>query len=367
MLTIKMKFKEFIELHRGYDLPEQKRIKGDYMVFASTSVVGSHNEYKVKAPGVVTGRSGSLGEVQFAKQNFWPLNTTLFVSDFKNNLPRYVYYFLKTLNLGRFNTGAGVPTLNRNDLDNLDIHVHLLPEQQKISSILSAYDNLIEINEQRIKILEEMARLIYNEWFVKFRFPGYKKVKMVESELGKIPEGWDVKSIFNITKVRYGKNLPGKKMKKDGNYLVYGAAKVIGKYDKYNCGNATVITGCRGSCGQMKITKPKSFVTNNSFIFDFPEEEKLFFYHQLMIRGLQDYIGGTAQPQITLASISSLKVIVPKEELIKHFNQIVIPIFNQIDLLDDLNTNLCETRDMLLTKLFSGEIDVSDLYINTKE
>lgn len=235
--------------------------------------------------------------------------------------------------------------------------------QQKIASILSVYDDLIELNERRIKILEEMARLIYKEWFVKFRFPGYEKVKMVKSKLGKIPKGWEVKGIFDIATVRYGENLPSKKMKKNGTYLVYGAAKVIGRYDEYNCENATVITGCRGSCGQMKITKPKSFVTNNSFIFDFSEEQKLFFYHRLMTRGLQDYIGGTAQPQITLESISGLTAMVPKEELVKCFNEIAIPIFKQIDLFDDVNTNLRQTRDMLLPKLVSGKIGVSNLDI----
>ena len=297
---------------------------------------------------------------------------------------RYIFYLLKTEveRIKNYAGGAAKPIINKSIFEEISIPYPPLPIQQKIASILSAYDDLIELNERRIKILEEMARLIYKEWFVKFRFPGHEKVnpvrntkqlpqdskisngvKMVESELGMIPEGWEVKEIFDITAVRYGENLPSKKMKKNGEYLVYGAAKVIGRYDEYNCENATVITGCRGSCGQMKITNPKSFITNNSFIFDFSEEQKLFFYYQLTTRGLQDYLGGTAQPQITLESISGLTLMVPKEKLVKHFNVIAIPIFKQIDLLDDVNTNLRQIRDMLLPKLISGEIDVSNLDI----
>jgi len=99
------------------------------------------------------------------------LNTTLRVKDFKCNEPRFIFYYLQTLHLEKFNAGAGVPTLNRNHLDNLDLIIPLLPTQQTIASILSKYDDLIENNNQRIKILEQEAELIYKEWFVKFKFP----------------------------------------------------------------------------------------------------------------------------------------------------------------------------------------------------
>lgn len=122
----------------------------------------------------------------------------MWVKDFKGNYPRYVYYFLQTLNLERFNSGAGVPTLNRNDLDTLEISIHDFPIQQKIAFILSAYDDLIENNNKRIKILEEMAQAVYKEWFVNFRFPGHKKVKMVKSKMGMIPEGWEVKTLDDV-------------------------------------------------------------------------------------------------------------------------------------------------------------------------
>jgi len=96
---------------------------GLYPVVGSTSFIGCHNEYKIEPPGVVTVRSGSLGFIQYINENYWLHNTTLWVKNFKNNLPLYVYYYLQTLDLKRFNSGAGVPTLNRNDLDALEIYV----------------------------------------------------------------------------------------------------------------------------------------------------------------------------------------------------------------------------------------------------
>ena len=101
-----MKFKEFITLQRGYDLPKTQMVKGEFPVVGSTSVVGFHNEYKQNPPGVVTGRSGSLGAVQYITCKYWPHNTTLWVKDFKGNHPRYVYYLLKTLPLAKYNAGA---------------------------------------------------------------------------------------------------------------------------------------------------------------------------------------------------------------------------------------------------------------------
>jgi type I restriction enzyme S subunit len=177
---------------------------GAYPVIGSTSVLGYHDEFKVEPPGVMTGRSGSLGFVQYVPVKYWPHNTSLWVRDFKGNHPRYVYYYLQTLDLQRFNSGTGVPTLNRNDLDTLELWVHRLPTQRKIAAVLSAYDDLIENNTRRIQILDEMARAIYREWFIHFRFPGHETVKMVESALGVIPEGWEVKRLADLVETQYG-------------------------------------------------------------------------------------------------------------------------------------------------------------------
>jgi type I restriction enzyme S subunit len=103
-------------LQRGFDLPTQQRKEGNIPIYASTGVTGAHNEAKVKAPGVVTGRSGSLGTVIYIDEDFWPLNTTLWVKEFRRVTPLYAFYLLSDLKLEQYNSGAAVPTLNRNDI-----------------------------------------------------------------------------------------------------------------------------------------------------------------------------------------------------------------------------------------------------------
>ena len=127
---------DVLEFQRGFDLPAAQRKLGEIPIIASTGQVGSHSISKVNGPGVVIGRSGSSGGGQFVASDFWPLNTTLWVKDFKGNDPRFVYYFVRSLDLGRYNTGSGVPTLNRNHIHPLQIRFDVV--SSSISSDLTS-------------------------------------------------------------------------------------------------------------------------------------------------------------------------------------------------------------------------------------
>ena len=162
---------DVINLKRGYDLPKRKRIEEDVPIVASSGINGYHNEAKVKGPGVATGRSGTLGVITYCKEDYWPLNTALYVQNFKDNNVEFIYYFLKTMNFQNYNAGSGVPTLNRNHVHNLKVKVPPLQEQEKIATILKSLDDKIEINNQMNQTLEEMAQAIFKEWFVEFNFP----------------------------------------------------------------------------------------------------------------------------------------------------------------------------------------------------
>ena len=111
---------------------------------------------------------------------------------------RYIYYLLRELNLNRYAGGSAQPLLTQTVLRQVPISIPLFQTQRKIAAVLSAYDDLIENNTRRIKILEEMASVIYREWFVEFRFPGHEQVPMVESELGLIPWGWEIKRLSDL-------------------------------------------------------------------------------------------------------------------------------------------------------------------------
>lgn len=183
------KLEQIATLQRGFDLPNTKRNEGKYPVIAASGFSTLHNDFKVNGPGVITGRSGTLGQVFYEEKDFWPLNTSLWVKDFHGNNRKFIYYLLKTLRFEEYNSGTSVPTLNRNDVHKLDIIIPSIKEQQAIASILSDIDAKIENNLSINKTLEEMAMALYEHWFVDFG--PFQDGEFIESELGMIPKRLD--------------------------------------------------------------------------------------------------------------------------------------------------------------------------------
>lgn len=192
---------DVVNFKRGYDLPESARRPGPYPVISSAGISGCHDQYKVRGEGIVTGRYGTLGEMHYYNGDYWPHNTALYVTDFKDNVPKYVYYLLSCL--GHLNTGdkSAVPGVNRNDLHELVIPLIVESSiQQKIASVLSTLDAKIDLNNRINAELEALAKTIYDYWFVQFDFPDahgrpYKTSggAMVWNDTLKreIPAGWD--------------------------------------------------------------------------------------------------------------------------------------------------------------------------------
>lgn len=386
-----IQFRDFITLQRGFDLPRHSRDEGEYPVIAATGIHGSHSEFKVHPPGVITGRSGSLGEVVFIEQPYWPLNTTLWVKDFKGNEPRYICYFLKTLDLKRFNSGAGVPTLNRNHLDTLIVNIHDSQSQRKIATILSAYDDLIENNLRRIKILEEMAQTLYREWFVKFRFPGHQKVKMMDSPLGKIPEGWEIKQIGKVIETLGGGTPSTKEPSywEGGNIDWYSPSDLTASESMFISGSSKKITQIglerssaklfpayslmmtsRATIGVVSINTQKA-CTNQGFITCVPNDRLSVFHLYFWIKESREKIisvaSGATFKEISRGEFREFPIVVPPVPIENTFTGTVKPMCRLIENLIKKNHNLVITRDPLLPKLISGELDVSGLDITIPE
>lgn len=163
---VEMELGEVLTLQRGFDLPKRARNPGPYPVVSSSGVTGSHDAFKVNPPGVVIGRYGSLGSVHWVAEPFWPLNTALWVKDFKGNDPRFVSLLLETVVMDGF-AAAAVPGVNRNHLHKLLVRLPGLATQRQVAAVLSAIDDLIEINERRIKVLRMLAGAIYRKWFAR--------------------------------------------------------------------------------------------------------------------------------------------------------------------------------------------------------
>ena len=282
---------------------------------------------------------------------------------------KFIYYQLKqSYNVLRhLSNGGAQQNLNVKMLKEFKVKLPLLTEQNKIAEILYSLDKKIETNNKINKKLEEMAQAIFKQWFIDFEFPNedgkpYKSSggEMVESELGMIPKSYLTKNLNEIVEIKYGKNLPTKKLQESG-YPVFGGNGIIGYYPDYLYEEPQVLIACRGAAsGKVATSLPFSFITNNSLVLENTGKEVTYEYLRLacLYKQFFEYATGSAQPQITINNLSNVKIIVPNRDIIKKFSNIINSIDRMI-----LNNNieikkLIDTREFLLPKLMSGEIRV---------
>ena len=159
----KKKLGEVATLQRGFDLPTRERIDGKYPIISSGGLTGYHNEFKVQSPGVVTGRYGTIGDVFFIEEDFWPLNTSLWVKDFYCNDRLFVYYLLSNFDFQKLSDKTGVPGVNRNDAHAINVLLPPLTEQRKIAAILSTWDAAIEKQAALIRAKEQRKRALMQQ------------------------------------------------------------------------------------------------------------------------------------------------------------------------------------------------------------
>jgi len=359
---------EFVTLQRGFDITKKEQEAGRYKVYSSSGPNSTHSKYQVKGPGVIIGRKGTLGTAFYSDEDFWPHDTTLWVKDFHGNDHKFAYHFLKSMRLEQYDCGASNPTLNRNHIHLIPVSVPLVPIQQKIAAILSAYDDLIENNLRRIKILEEMAQVLYREWFVKFHFPSHQKVKMVNSPLGKIPERWEVLNVENIVK----RHPPGKLYEQKTIYaegtvpvLDQGRSGIIGYHNDSPGVEANeenpVIIFANHTCYQRIIHFPFSAIQNVLPFYPNPDHYRNIYWLHYATKDLisfNDYKGHWPE-------YMKKKVVVPLAQIAENFGGHIKTNILLTLKLQQKRKNLTKARDLLLPKLISGELDVSEFDINT--
>ena len=373
-----LRFRDFVTLQRGFDLPKSQMDDGDVPVLGSQCVIGFHNEAKVEPPGVVTGRSGTLGLVQYTDQPYWPHNTALWVRDFKGNDPRFVYYKLQTLHLERFNGGVSVPTLNRNVLDTLPLEVPVLSEQKRIASILSAYDDLIENNRRRIQLLEQAARLLYKEWFVHLRFPGHEDVKIKDG----VPEGWESKHLSELVTTQYGftetatdqpigpKFLRGTDINKTS-YIDWSTVPFCPEdnldFSKYALHVDDIVVIRMADPGKVAIIESEEKAIFASYLVRLArkagvELPALYLFYALSDDTYQGFIsgasGGSTRKSASAKLLVDFDVLVPSTTFTALFMEQVRPLRKQIQRLLQQNSSLRRSRDLLLPRLMNGEITI---------
>lgn len=299
--------------------------------------------------------------------------------------PHYVSYLLNgpqvQATIYGMTNGATVPHLNMKDVRTLPIpEIPSLSTQDKIAAVLSAYDYLVDNNLRRIKILEEMAQNLYREWFVKFRFPGHQQTPFTDSPLGRIPEGWEVVKMPEAVQVR--PNIPVPKHEQvafvtmgslSETSMTIGAVEYRPKASGARFQNGDTlfarITPCleNGKTGFVQFLPTDDTVACGSTEF-IVLRSKLVCpeYVYLMARSdsfrdnaIKSMSGATGRQRVSEKCFDQFLLARPEAAILDHFQMIVRPQFELIHSLSLRNETLRRTRDLLLPRLISGEVDVS--------
>jgi len=278
-------------------------------------------------------------------------------------------------------TGVNVPHISGGQIKGFKFLLPALPTQRKIASILSAYDDLIENNTRRIAVLEEMAQSIYREWFVNFRFPGFEDVKLVDSPLGMIPEGWEAYDLYSSADVTQGFAFKSKLFNDEGNGIPVIRIRNIPKHksktfttqeaaDKYLVENGDILIGmdgdfhmCRWSGGTSFLNQRVTRIRGTTCL----PEYVLFHALKMPIEYLNATIVGTTVAHLGKSHLEKLHVTMPYPELCEQAHEVFDPLYELEIVLRRKNEVLRTTRDLLLPKLISGKLDVEDLDIDVSE
>ena len=351
---------EFITLKRGYDLPQQKRKAGCVPIFSSSGISGTNDTAMVKAPGVITGRYGTIGRVFWANEDFWPLNTTLYVEDFHGNYPLFVYYFLKTLGWEKFTSASAVPGINRNTVHKEIVCLPDIASQRRIALLLKTVDDKIEVNEKINDNLAELLQTVYQDRFgdvsaateqgMLSDICSYSRDRVAVSEL-------NTSTYFSTENM-----LPGKAGSTDASSL-----PTIPQTTACHKGDTLIsnirpyfkkIVYCEGRCGCstdvlcFTPVQPKYA----AYLFSTLYADKFFAF---MVAGSK----GTKMPRGDKQQIMAYPVALPPDEELDEFNALALPILAQLHSNKVENKRLSATRDALLPKLMSGEIEVSGIQL----
>ena len=269
----------------------------------------------------------------------------------------YLYYLLNTESFkysicNRSYGAANQANVSPSDIENIKWNFPPLPAQQKIASILSAYDNLIQNYKKQIEALQTAASELYKEWFVRFRFPSWQNAKFENG----IPEGWKVERLTKLIEIKYGKD---HSKLDDGNIPVYGSGGIMRYCNKALYDKETVLIPRKGSLNNiMYANRPLWTVDTMFYSIMLRKNIAKYLYYVLSKIDMESFNAGAALPSMTTEILSHFKIIVPDNKLLESFDKKIALIFTQIDNLQQQITNLTQQRDLLLPRLMSGKLEV---------
>ncbi|MBI4678963.1 MAG: restriction endonuclease subunit S [Elusimicrobia bacterium] len=391
----RMTLGEFVALQRGHDLPEQMRKPGSIPILGSFGITGWHSNAKARGPGVIIGRSGaSFGVVSYSPGDYWPLNTALYVVDFHGNDERFAYYFLKSLDFKRYNSGSAQPSLNRNFIHPMEVVIPPVNEQKTIAHILGTLDDKIELNRRMNETLEAMARAIFKSWFVDFdpvkaKAAGRRPAGMdaataalfpdsfEDSELGEIPKGWRVGAFGDVAEhprrsVQPDQIGPGtpyialEHMPRRCIALSDWSVAVDLESNKFEFKTGEILFGKLRPYFHKVGVAPLDGVCSTDILVVVPRADDWFGFVlcQASSESFVEYANagstGTKMPRTSWDEMARYPLGIPPKPVAEAFTKQVRPAFDGIIARIHESHTLAALRDTLLPKLLSGEIRVAD-------
>ena len=396
---IQCRLGDVITLKRGYDLPKQSREHGYVPIVSSSGISDYHSVAMAKSPGVVTGRYGTIGNVYFLTEDYFPPNTTLYVKDFKGNDPRFISYHLRSIDFNSCSDKAAVPGVNRNHLHELETLIPPIAEQKAIAHILGTLDDKIELNRKTNETLEAMAKALFKSWFVDFD-PVRAKAEgrptglpaeisdlfpdsFEDLELGEIPRGWQSCPFTQLVDVISG-GTPKTSVDEYWNgsipwfsvvdapsgaeCWVIQTEKSITHLGLDNCSSkllpiGTTIISARGTVGKVCLTGQDMAMNQSCYGLRSKAANGEFFCFYLtksLVEILEARAHGSVFSTITKDTLDGVSTISPPLEVIQSFNSIAGALLGKIKNNLEESRILGNQRDTLLPKLISGEIRIPD-------
>ncbi len=342
---------------------ERQHRKGSYRYFGAQGVIDYVDDYLFDGDFILVAEDGE--NLRSRKQpvaslvsgRFWVNNHShiLKVDEGVTNR-RFLMHALNQADISGLVTGAAQPKLTKASLGGLQVQLPVRAVQDRVASVLAAFDELIEIIERRIELLEDLARSLYREWFVRFRFPGFRHGQGAPVP-GLLPESWTVARLGDVATLRYGKSLPAAR-RRPGHVAVVSSAGVIGEHDEAVADGPGVVVGRKGNVGSVWWIDRPFFPIDTTYYVE-TEGSLGLLYWQLQELPFVD--SHAAVPGLSREQAYNLPVVVPPRALAERFEVIHRGCFDQVGVLRASNEKLATTRDLLLPRLVTARLDISDV------
>lgn len=334
------------------------RISVESVARVSEETANRLERHKLKSRSIVLPRRGEITKRAYIReeQEGWLCGTGCLKIELngKHLLPEFLYYFMEQAQvvqwLEQHAVGTTMLNLSAGIVAELPIRYPPVESQKEIVLTLSAYDDLIENNRRRMALLEESARLLYREWFVRLRFPGYEHTRIVDG----VPSGWKRKTLGEQVTLNYGKSLKADD-RVEGPFPVYGSSGVVGTHDKLLTSGPGIIVGRKGNVGSVYWCA-KDFYPIDTVYFINAEQSNLYLFYAL--QHMHFISTDVAVPGLNRDFAYSRDFLLPTDTILRSFLEVVSPIHEQLDKLEEMNKKLRAARELLLPRLMSGEIAV---------